>query len=125
MPGSAARPASKAITAIPRRKQIPDRLPFLSCRCAVIVGTDNIRVGGHWTQLKAVPIGIRLRRRPGFRYPGVLYDFRITPRRGDARRADVLGRARFLAASAAAGASAATPARPYDLRPGRTARRRA
>jgi hypothetical protein len=37
--------ASKIIKAIPGRKPILDRLPFLSCRCAVIVGTDNIRVG--------------------------------------------------------------------------------
>ena len=49
-----------------------NRVPFLSCRCAVIVGADNIRVGGHWTQPKAVLVGIRLRRRPGFRYLGVL-----------------------------------------------------
>src|SRR6266571_6851153 len=62
--------ASKRIKAIPGRNSIPDRLPFLSCRCAVIVGTDNIRVGGHWTQPRAVLVGIRLRRRPGFRYQG-------------------------------------------------------
>src|SRR6187402_3482723 len=61
-----ARPASKPIKAIPRRKPIPGRLAFLSCRCAVIVGADNIRVGGHWTQPRAVLVGIRLRRQPGF-----------------------------------------------------------
>src|ERR1700686_2800072 len=94
-----ATPASSATQAIPRRGPIPDRLPFLSCRCAVIVGTDNIRVGGHWPQPRAVPVGTKLRQRPGFRYQGFFHDFRLTPCRGDARRADVLDRARLLAAT--------------------------
>ena len=106
-------------------KTVPDRLPFLSCRCAVIVGTDNIRVGGHWTQPRAVHVGIRLRRRPGFDTQGFFHDFRITPCRGDARRADVLDRARFRAASAAAAiAAAAAPADPEHLWAGRTGQRR-
>src|SRR6202048_1581250 len=115
--------ASKAIKAIPGRTRISGRLPFLSCRCAVIVDADNIRVGGHWAQPRAVLVGIRLRWRPGFRCQGFFADFRLTLCRGDARRADVLDRARFLAARTAA-ASAATPAQPLYLRAGRTARRR-
>src|SRR5450432_3930168 len=64
--------ARAAKKAIPGRKSISYRLPFLSCRCAVIVGADNSRVGGHWTQPRAVLVGIRLRPWPGFQYPGVL-----------------------------------------------------
>ena len=52
-----------------------DRLPFLSCRCAVIVDADNIRVGGHWAQPTAVPVSIRLRRRPGFDTRGTFMTF--------------------------------------------------
>src|SRR6266403_5420740 len=105
--------ASKRKKAITGRNSIPERLPFLSCRCAVIVGADNIRVGGHWTQPRAVLVGIRLRRRPEFRYQGFFHVFRITPCRGDACRAAVLDSARFLAASAAAApASAAAAAQP-------------
>src|ERR1043166_9017728 len=78
----AARLTARAIKAIRGRNPVPQRSPFLSCRCAVIVGTDNIRVGGHRTQPKAVPVGVRLRRRPEFATQGFFYDFRITPRRG-------------------------------------------
>src|SRR6266851_8224316 len=118
--------ANKGIKAIPGRKFISERLPFLSCRCAVIVDADNIRVGGHWAQPRAVRVGIRLRWRPGFRCQGFFDEFRLTPCRGDARRADVLDRARFLAArAAAASTSAAISAQPQYLRAGRTARRRA
>src|ERR1700726_896089 len=90
--------ASMAIKAIPGRRWILDRLPFLSCRCAVIdcvetsdfggpmagklinqyrhcrcaviVDADNIRVGGHWVQSITRLVSVRLRLRPGFRYPG-------------------------------------------------------
>ena len=44
-------------------------------------------------------VGVRLRRRPEFRYQGFFHDFRFTPCRGDARRADVLDRAGFRAAA--------------------------
>ena len=40
-----------------------------------------------------MPVGVRLRRRPEFRYQGFFYDFRITPCRGRACRADGLDRA--------------------------------
>src|ERR1700686_454025 len=40
------RRAGEAIKAIPGRKPVRGRRPFLSCRCAVIVDADNIRVGG-------------------------------------------------------------------------------
>src|SRR6202023_4309835 len=112
------RAASREIKAIPRRKPASGRMSFLSCRGAVIVDADNIRVGGHWTQPKAVLVGIRLRKQPGFRYAGVLYDFRITPCRGEPRRVDVLGHAGFRPASAAAIAAAATPGGPQQLRAG-------
>src|SRR5580700_11074410 len=115
--GTATRLASTTIKAIPGRKAIRDRLPFLSCRSAVIVDNDNIRVGGHRTQPRAVQVGIRLRRRPRFRYQGFFHDFSLTPCSGDARRADVLDCARFLATRpAGAIASAATPAQRRYLR---------
>src|SRR5487761_2000211 len=118
--------ASTAIKAIPGRERIPDHLPFLSCRCAVIVDTDNIRVGGHWAQPKSVLVSVRLRPRPGFQCPGVFHDFRLTPCSGDACRDDVLVRPRLVAAVASGGiAPAAAPAQPQYLRPGRTDQRRA
>jgi hypothetical protein len=50
-----ARLAHSPIKAIPGRKALlGEELPFLSCRGAVIVGADNVRVGGQWTQPKAV-----------------------------------------------------------------------
>src|SRR3974390_114853 len=122
---------SDAIKAIPGRKPVRGVRPFLSCRCAVIVDADNIRVvGGHRAQPKTMAIGVRLRPGPGFDTQGYFYDFRITPCRGGARRADGLGCARLRSAAAAAPASvrsggssaaaiatAATAAEPQHLRP--------
>src|ERR1700733_65789 len=99
--------ASRMIKAIPGRKRISNRLPFLSCRCAVIVGADNIRVGGHWAQPKATLVSVRLRLWPGFQYPGGFHDFRLSPCSGNARRDDVLVRARFRTTAGAAAADAA------------------
>src|ERR1700733_7328137 len=118
--------ASKPIKAIPGRTRISGRLPFLSCRCAVIVDADNIRVGGHWAQPKPMLVSVRLRLRSGFQYPGVFHDFRLSPCSGNARRDDVLFRARFRAAAdarptaATAAAASGTPAQPQYLRAGRT-----
>src|SRR5712664_3200346 len=58
--------------AIPGRNPILiNRLPFLSCRCAVIVGADNILSRGTPAQPRAVLVGVRLRPWPGFQYPEV------------------------------------------------------
>src|ERR1700760_4819869 len=57
------------IKAIPRRKALAKQVPFLSCRGAVIVDTDNKRVGGQWVQPKAVHVGVRLRVPPCFQCP--------------------------------------------------------
>src|SRR6267142_6240959 len=60
------------IKAIPGRNPILiNRAPFLSCRCAVIVGADNILSRGTPAQPRAVLVGIRLRPWPGFQYPEV------------------------------------------------------
>src|SRR5216684_8988568 len=60
------------IKAIPGRNRILiNRLPFLSCRCAVIVGADNILSRGTPAQPRAVLVGVRLRPWPGFQYPEV------------------------------------------------------
>src|SRR5450755_1888424 len=117
------RPANKRLArvpkkAIPRRNSIPYRLPFLSCRCAVIVGGDKHPSRGHWTQPRAVLVGIRLRPWPDFNTQGFFHDFRLTPCSGDARRHDVVGRTCFRANAAAAAAPAAGAA---DARAGATA----
>src|ERR1700688_559511 len=70
-------PANKRLArvpkkAIPGRNSITYRLPFLSCRCAVIVGADKHPSRGTLTQPRAVLVGVRLRPWPGFQYPGVL-----------------------------------------------------
>src|ERR1700688_1507032 len=58
-----ARPANSAIKAIPGRKPFRGRDPFLSCRCAVIVDADKIRVGDTGWKPRGVPAGITLRPR--------------------------------------------------------------
>src|SRR6267378_2195784 len=66
------RPAHEPIKAIPGQNPVLiNRLPFLSCRCAVIVGADNILSRGTAAQPRAVLVGVRLRPWPGFQYPEV------------------------------------------------------
>src|SRR5882672_636221 len=66
------RPAHEPIKAIPGQNPVLiNRLPFLSCRCAVIVGADNILSRGTPAQPRAVLVGVRLRPWPGFQYPEV------------------------------------------------------
>src|SRR6185437_8957634 len=63
----ASKPAHSPIKAIPGRKAVVvEEPPFPSCRGAVIVGADNVRVGGQWTHPKAVYVGGRLRSRTRF-----------------------------------------------------------
>src|SRR5258708_13594643 len=66
------RPAHEPIKAIPGQNPVLiNRLPFLSCRCAVIVGADNILSRGTPAQPRALLVGVRLRPGPGFQYPDV------------------------------------------------------
>src|SRR4051794_33849817 len=108
---AAARAESSAIKARPARPR------FLSCRGAVIVEPDNLRVEGIWTLSGAGHFPVKAAARI-FQVQGWIHEFRITPCRGIVRSSAVLGGPGLSATGAAAAAARAT--QPRDVRGRRT-----
>src|SRR5271155_3152432 len=109
-PNPASRPSTIKAMAGPKCGLVA--MAFASCRCRVIVGPDNVRVGGIiLVQPKFMLVSIRLRTTLGIDAQGTFHDFRhalgrCDACRDDAHRAAVLGYAGFRAAGRAAAAAA-------------------